>query len=194
MIKIKNCAIYGGTFDPFHLGHLHLIDWLIDSARFDEIIVVPAGAPWQRETLASAGHRLEMVKLALRNRKVRVSDCEIQRGGPSYAIDTVRELARSVPSESYTWIIGSDAFAEIANWHEIEDLAKSVEFLVVTRPGSAAVEAPSYIRSQSVEIDALAISATDIRARLAAGDDCVAQLPALVATYIRDNGLYGASQ
>lgn len=194
MIKIKSCAIFGGSFDPFHRGHLHLVDWLVESNIFDEIIVVPSGAPWQRETLATARDRLEMTKLALFGRKVSVSDCEINRSGPSYAIDTVRELSRSVLAESYTWVIGSDAFAHIESWHEIKALAAAVEFLVVSRPASTVGDAPSFIRWKSVEIDALAISATDIRSRLAAGEDCSALLPATVATYIRDNGLYGASR
>lgn len=194
MIKINNCAIFGGTFDPFHLGHLHLVDWLIDSARFDEVVIVPAGSPWQRETLASPTDRLAMVKLALSDRKVTVSDCEIKRSGPTYAIDTVKELANSFSAESISWVIGSDAFASIESWHEIEALAKKVSFLVVTRPGGAVIQAPTYIRWEIVEIAALAISATEIRAQLAAGDDCSEQLPSAVATYIRDNGLYGASR
>jgi len=194
LIKIKNCAIFGGTFDPFHLGHLHLVDWLIDSKQFDEIVVVPAGSPWQRETHAAPSDRLAMVKVALRDRKLRVSDCEIKRGGPSYAIDTAKELAESLSAESFTWIIGSDAFADIESWHEIEALAQQVEFLVITRPGSAVIEAPSYIKWEKVEIAALAISATQIRARLAAGDDCTKLVPEAVATYIRDNGLYGAAR
>lgn len=193
MIKIKNCAIFGGTFDPIHKGHIHLIDWLVNSGRFDQVVIVPAGAPWQRSTIASATDRLEMVRLALHDRNLRVSDCEVRRAGESFAIDTVRELASEIPAERYTWIIGSDAFAGIESWREIETLAKLVEFLVIARPGHNLTAIPSGINFESVEVAALDISATRIRNEIANGGAWQDLVPPEVAAYIEREQIYAAA-
>lgn len=193
MIKIKSCAIFGGSFDPIHNGHLHLIDSLNKSRNFDRFVIVPAGDPYQKKCLASPADRLKMVELALAGKSVEVSDCEIRRPGPSYAIDTVKEIESLFHAERYLWIIGSDAFAGIRSWNRFEELIEMVEFLVVIRPGSGEIEAIPGVRFERLEIGALDVSSTEIRSRVENREDVAHLLPISVAAYIEEKGLYGAA-
>lgn len=156
----KRTGIYGGTFDPIHNGHLRVIVELISRKVVDQIILIPAGQPLLREDgpEADGKTRLEMCKLAINDlpsgvkEKVTVSDIEIKRNGPSYAIDTVEELEKS--GDDLFWIIGSDAYAKIDKWHRAEDLQEKVSFIVIDRPGD---------NGDGLDIGALDISATEIR-------------------------------
>ncbi|MBU3715552.1 MAG: nicotinate (nicotinamide) nucleotide adenylyltransferase [Candidatus Nanopelagicaceae bacterium] len=193
MIKIKNCALFGGTFDPFHNGHLHLIKSLLATRRFDNLVVIPAGDPYQKSGSAPASDRLAMAKLALQGEAVRISDCEVQRLGPSYAIDTVKEIKDLIPADRYTWVIGSDAFAGLPSWERFEELTSIVDFLVILRPGSSEVLSIPGVIFQLLEIGAPEISATELRNRLHRGEDVGAFLPAGVLSYIKEKHLYGAA-
>ena len=135
MIKTKNVAIFGGTFDPVHRGHIYLAEKIIKAGEFDQLIVVPAGNPWQRPTIASAVDRLAMARIAFESQPVVVSDCEVRRAQNSYAIDTVRELKSEYGQSRFTWILGSDALSGIESWHDITALSELVDFLVIIRPG-----------------------------------------------------------
>ena len=156
----KRTGIYGGTFDPIHNGHLRVIVELISRKVVDQIILIPAGEPLLRENVPKADGptRLEMCKLAVNDlpsgvkEKVTVSDIEIKRNGPSYAIDTVEELEKS--GDDLFWIIGSDAYAKIDKWHRAEELQEKVSFIVIDRPGDT---------GDGLDIGALDISATEIR-------------------------------
>ena len=193
MIKTKSCAIFGGTFDPFHNGHLHLIDRLTELHIFERLIVVPSGNPWQKSTIASAQSRFDMARLALETRSVIVSDCEIKRSGASYAIDTLAELSKEFPSENYSWILGSDAFANVETWHRFPELAAGVEFIVISRPGEEKPVTPQGVRALHMDLAALDISATRIREMLANGEDISSWVPKPVVDYIEEKGLYGAA-
>lgn len=193
MIKIKNCAIFGGTFDPIHNGHLHLIKSILDLERFERLVIVPAGDPWQKETEASSKQRLEMLELAIAGVGVEISNCELNRVGPSYAIDTVRELRDDIPAEQYTWVLGSDAFAKIETWHKIDELVELVDFLVVVRPGSSSPTPSLKMRFEIIELGALDISATAIRKKVATRQSVAELVPDQVWQYIKANGLYGAA-
>lgn len=195
MTAINSLAIFGGTFDPIHRGHIYLVRELLQSGRFEKVIVVPAGNPWQRPALATADDRLEMARLACDGLDVLVDDCEVRRNEPSYAIDTVTELGRKNPASSFTWVIGSDALAGLESWHRIRDLAESVEFLVIVRPGYhiADQQIPTYIHWSPLEIGALDISATEIRRALHEKRDVSSLLSEPVLNYIREKGLYGAA-
>lgn len=193
MIKIKNCAIFGGTFDPIHNGHLHLIKSILDLEKFERLVVVPAGDPWQKETEASSKQRLEMLELAIAGVGVEISNCELNRVGPSYAIDTVKELRDEFPAEQYTWVLGSDAFAKIETWQKIDELVELVDFLVVVRPGSSSPTPPLKMRFEIIELGALDISATAIRKKIATRQSVEELVPAQVLQYIKANGLYGAA-
>jgi len=136
-----------------------------------------------------------MVTQALHGLKVEVSDCEITRQGPSYAIDTAREISLKNSGSTLTWIIGSDALANLDTWKDIEELARIVEFLVIVRPGTEInhINVGHGIRWNSLEVGALDISSTQVRAAIGSRNDFSQLVPSPVGQYIREKGLYGAT-
>jgi len=136
-----------------------------------------------------------MVQASVSSAGVIVSDCEVRRNAPSYAIDTVRELQNDFGPGSYSWIIGSDALSGLESWHEIRELATLVEFFVIVRPGYLidASSIPSFIRWRELEIGALDISATEIRRALQENRDISTMVDEPVLRYIREKQLYGAA-
>ena len=179
-------AIYGGTFDPIHKGHLHVIEQVISQGLADRILIIPAGQPLLRDShpIASGAERRAMCVQALADlpseiaKKVEVNPIEILRSGPSYAIDTVDAVAQTYPDDEILLIVGTDAFAKIAQWHRSDELQDKVDFLVIDRP--------EFPGNATVDIGALNISATQIRA---------GELDALsphVATYIKEHNLYAS--
>lgn len=195
MIAIKRVGIFGGSFDPIHFGHIHLITELSKKANFDQLVVVPSGQPWQKNPVATKLQRFEMTQIALQDLPVQVSDIEISREGNSYAIDTVVEVKTAYDSCQVIWIAGSDVLPNLKTWHQIEKLAQMVEFLIVKRPNSKVdtAEVPSFIKFTEIEIDALDISATKVRGAIAARSDTSQLIPAKVAEFIKSKGLYGAA-
>jgi nicotinate-nucleotide adenylyltransferase len=195
LIATSSVAIFGGSFDPIHNGHIHLISSILNSQKFDTLIVVPAGDPWQKKPHASKEDRLEMTRLAIKGMKVEVEDCEILRSGPSYAIDTAKLLINRNPHAKHTWIIGSDALLNIGTWHKIDEVRTLIDFLVINRPGHVidASKVHPEVRWSSIEITALDISATEVRAALASGRDVAHLIPIEVHRYITEKRLYGAA-
>ncbi len=195
-------GIYGGTFDPIHNGHLHVIKQLLQSHRVDRIIVVPAGDPQLREKpMASSKDRLEMCRIAidslssLRDR-LEVNAIEVERERPSYAIETVEAIMATAPGKEFAWIIGSDAFRRIDQWHESERLRELISFIVIERPTNPDESKSSDVEFDDVggeEIDALEISATQIRGRIAARESVSELVPSAVIAYIESKGLYGSA-
>lgn len=200
MIATKSIALFGGSFDPIHNGHLFVIEELLSSARFEKFIVIPAGNPWQKSVAASAPHRLAMVEIALKDcmskyRELEISRFEIDDSRPSYAFQSIDYFTMQNPGDNLVWIIGSDAFAKIGEWKEIEQVAKSVEFLVITRPGQkleSAKVAKSITYSQ-IEMNALDISSTKVRNLIKASEPFDSLVPAGVAAYIKSQGIYAAA-
>jgi nicotinate-nucleotide adenylyltransferase len=180
---LSRVGIYGGTFDPIHLGHLHVITQLIEKNFVDQLLVVPAGEPLLRDNapIASADQRRAMCQLALADlppdvsKRVQVNPIEILRMGPSYAIDTVEAVAQNFPDDTIVLVIGQDAAEKLDQWHRIDELRTMVEFLVIGRPGFA---------GNGVDIGALNVAATTIRQGLSA------DLSSSVAAFIRENNLY----
>jgi nicotinate-nucleotide adenylyltransferase len=195
LIAIKRVGIFGGSFDPIHFGHIHLITELNKKANFDQLVVVPSGQPWQKNPVATKLQRFEMTQIALQDLPVQVSDIEISREGNSYAIDTVVEVNEEHDPCQIIWIAGSDVLPNLKTWHQIEKLAQMVEFLIVKRPNSKVdtAEVPSFIKFTEIEIDALDISATKVRGAIAAQSDTSKLIPAKVAEFIKSKGLYGAA-
>ncbi|MGI9170895.1 MAG: nicotinate-nucleotide adenylyltransferase, partial [Candidatus Nanopelagicus sp.] len=187
---IREFAIVGGTFDPIHLGHLHLIKEI--SNKFEKVIVIPSGTPWLKENppVATAEQRFQMTDLAITSmglsEKVEVSPIEVKRNGNSYAIDTVDELKTIYPNTNFTVVLGSDAARYLAKWHRSKELLEQVKILVVKRPGSIQSE------YDEISIKALDISSTMVRASIAKRENVSALLPAKVVTFIREYGLYGS--
>lgn len=195
MTAIKRFGIFGGTFDPIHLGHVHLLTKLLATKLFDEIVVIPAGNPWQKQTQVSAQDRLAMVRLALNELPIQISEIEISRNTPSFALETILELKSTNDVNRYTWIIGSDAINNISTWYEIERLAQEVDFLVINRPKAKTNTAhiPNFVKFTEIEIAALDISATRVRTALANHDDVSKLIPDTVSRFIQSKGLYGAA-
>ena len=200
MIATKSIALFRGSFDPIHNGHLFLIEELLNSARFEKLIVIPAGAPWQKSVAASGADRLAMVEIALKDcmskyRELEISRFEVDNSGPSYAYQSIEYFKLQNPGDNLVWIIGSDAFAKIDEWKEIELVAKSVEFLVITRPGQkleSAKVAKSITYSQ-MEMNALEISSTKVRNLIKTSEPFDSLVPAGVAAYIKSQGIYAAA-
>ena len=180
---MSRVGIYGGTFDPIHLGHLHVITQLIEKKLVDQLLVVPAGEPLLRENapIATAQQRRSMCQLALADlpaavaNKVQVNPIEVLRMGPSYAIDTVEAVAQNYPDDTIILVIGQDAAEKLDQWHRIDELRGMVEFLIIGRPGYS---------GDGVDIGALNVAATTIRQGLSA------DLSSSVAAFIRENNLY----
>ena len=179
-------AIYGGTFDPIHKGHLHVIAEIISRNLADRILLIPAGEPQLRDSqpIAPASDRRAMCQVALKDlsaeiaSKVEVNPIEILRQGPSFTIDTVEAVAQSYPADQIALIVGTDAFSKIDQWHRTSELQDMVEFIVIDRP--------EFPGSPNLDIGALNISATQVRA----GD--LTSVSPHVATYIKENDLYAS--
>ncbi len=216
MTAPRRLGLLGGTFDPIHFGHLDAAAAAYAALGLDEIRLVPAHDPPHRpmDPYASAFHRFALVALALEGPvPLRASDVEIVREGPSYTIDTLRGLhAEGWQPWQLFFIIGADAFAEIATWHQYPAVLDAAHFVVIARPGAtldAAVARTPALRSRIRRTDDVLdaretgvvlvaartrdVSSTMIRTRLAAHlaiDDLV---PAPVARHIMTHGLYGAA-
>ncbi|MEI7540658.1 MAG: nicotinate (nicotinamide) nucleotide adenylyltransferase [Actinomycetes bacterium] len=181
---MSRVGIYGGTFDPIHLGHLHVITQLFEKDLVDQLLVIPAGQPLLRtsQPLASPEQRRTMCQLAVSTlplafkSKVSVNPIEILRQGPSYAIDTVEAIKAAYPTgDQFFLVVGADAFSKIDQWHRAQELQKMVSIICIDRPGYP---------SQGIDIAALEVAATTIRQGLSA------EVPEIVAAFIRENGLY----
>lgn len=179
-------GLYGGTFDPIHNGHLHVINSLITQKMVDKLLVVPAGNPRLRDhqPQATGAQRRQMCQLAVNSlsddvkKHVEVNPIEILREGPSYTIDTVEAVAATYPGATIFLIVGTDAYEKINQWHRADELKQMVEFLIIDRP--------DFPGLANLQIDALKVSATEIRERKS---DAV---PAAVAAFIKENNLYAS--
>jgi nicotinate-nucleotide adenylyltransferase len=191
-------GILGGTFDPVHFGHLDAADAARQACSLDRVLFVPAHDPPHKpaEPRASAFHRFAMVALALDGRPGdHVSDMELRRTGPSYTVTTLRELHGLgwAPEQLY-FVIGTDAFAEIATWYEYPAVLGCANFVVITRPGSGAGgPVPPHTTSTGiyhVEARTRDVSSTTIRTRLSERGTIDDLVPAAVARYIQAHHLY----
>jgi nicotinate-nucleotide adenylyltransferase len=196
---MKRIGLYGGSFDPVHIGHLALARAAQQQLRLDQVRWLPAGAPWQKadRALAPAEHRLAMLRLAIDVEPTHLIDRrEIDREGPSYTIDTLEALEHEWPRSEVEWhlIIGQDQFARLHTWHRWRDIVARVHVAVVAREGRL-VQVSDEVRSslprgQAIEMAPLPVSSTEIRRRVAAGESIAGMVPAAVARYIERHGLY----
>jgi nicotinate-nucleotide adenylyltransferase len=190
----RHVALFGGTFDPIHHTHRAIIDAVLDTGLVDLVLVIPNRDPWQKsEVIASAQDRLEMCRLALGlHADVEISDIEIRRDGPSYTIDTVRELAQLHPEWKMSLVLGADSIATFHSWHLADELSHLVEILGIARPGHefhSDAPLPHPLRINRVEMKESTLSATEIRAELNAGRVPPGLNPA-VLHYIHTHSLY----
>lgn len=185
-------GIMGGTFDPIHLGHLVSAEAVAEHFKLNSVMFMPAGDPWQKTTYASAQDRLSMTKLAIAGHlNFQVSTIDIDRPGPTYTVDTLQELRNLEPSAELFFITGADSLSGIASWHQVEKLWPLATFVGVSRPGHA-LKAPIYAgaRIELLEIPALAVSSTEIRAKVNSGESIDDLVPEAVSQYIKDQNLY----
>ena len=200
-------TIFGGTFDPIHLGHLHAIAQIRKQFNLGELLVVPAGEPWQKSDreIASARDRFKMCKLAFVDEPtVTVSDLEIIREGRTYTMDTVEELKRRTESSRaesngsnrvINLVIGADSLKTLHTWERYEELIKAVHIVVCARPEYPILaDQLPFGGFTLIEVDALPISSTMVRERLKSEVSAADLLPDAVLRYIVEHRLYGASQ
>ena len=187
----------GGTFDPIHHGHLVAASEVQAWFDLDEVVFVPTGQPWQKadRVVSPAEHRYLMTVVATAsNPRFTVSRVDIDRGGPTYTIDTLRDLAAVYPDAELFFITGADALGEIFTWRDADRLFELAHFVGCTRPGyemdpSLLAGIPTE-RLTLIEIPALAISSSDCRERRIAGEPVWYLVPDGVVQYIAKHDLY----
>jgi nicotinate-nucleotide adenylyltransferase len=184
----------GGTFDPVHHGHLVAASEVASAFGLDEVIFVPTGQPWQKleRAVSPAEHRYLMTVIATAsNPRFTVSRVDIDRDGPTYTIDTLRDLAVQRSDAELYFITGADALAQILSWKDVDELFTLAHFIGVTRPGHTLDDAglPAD-RVSLMEVPAMAISSTDCRTRVARGEPVWYLVPDGVVQYIAKYGLY----
>jgi nicotinate-nucleotide adenylyltransferase len=191
-------GLFGGSFDPVHLAHLALAHEALRVLALDEVRWMPVGQAWQKtRPLTAAEHRVAMLRQALAGEPRFVLDTlETERPGPSFTIDTVRALQARQPHSEWFLLLGQDQFAGFHSWQHWQELLTLVVLAVAKRPG-APVSAPNSAHPavtaspyRVVPMPLMAVSATDIRARVAAGQSISSLVPTEVARYIETHGLY----
>ncbi|MDM5276398.1 nicotinate-nucleotide adenylyltransferase [Paenibacillus silvae] len=190
-------GIMGGTFDPIHMGHLLAAEAARDSHALDEIWFMPSHVPPHKPEAGATGRqRLEMTEAAVKDApRYEVLGIEMELGGVSYTIDTMRELWRRHPEHEFYFIIGADMVNYLPKWEEIEELASRLTFVGVGRPGFQLhlddLPEPLQDRVLLAEMPLVDISSTAIRRRLAKGHSVRFMVPDAVHQYIVRSGLYG---
>ncbi|HET6698384.1 MAG TPA: nicotinate-nucleotide adenylyltransferase [Nocardioidaceae bacterium] len=195
----RRIGVMGGTFDPIHHGHLVAASEVQAWFGLDEVVFVPTGEPWQKSTrtVSPAEDRYLMTVIATAsNPRFWVSRVDVDRHGPTYTIDTLRDLRRELPDAELYFITGADALGDIFTWRDAGELFELAHFVGCTRPGYEMDESTltgiPHDRVTIVEIPALAISSTDCRNRTAAGEPVWYLVPDGVVQYIKKYQLYTA--
>jgi nicotinate-nucleotide adenylyltransferase len=193
---VRRVGIMGGTFDPIHHGHLVAASEVASRFLLDEVVFVPTGQPWQKADyeVSTAEDRYLMTVIATAsNPRFQVSRIDIDRAGPTYTVDTLRDM-RAVygPKVDLFFITGADALEKILSWKEVDQVFDLAQFVGVTRPGFELSDAhlPAAANVSLVQVPAMAISSTDCRARVAAGQPVSYLVPDGVVEYIAKRHLY----
>jgi len=191
---MKRIGLFGGSFDPVHNAHVALAKEALERLPLDEVRWVPAGQAWQKtRQLMSPAHREAMVNLAIADEpRFKLEPCELRRRGPSFTLDTVRELQAARPGQQWFLIIGQDQYTGLHTWRDWRELVGLVTLVVAKRPGAHAWPHPDLLRAEqrAVPLPMMDISSTVIRARIAQGLAIDELVPAGVARYIEQNRLY----
>jgi nicotinate-nucleotide adenylyltransferase len=185
-------GIFGGTFDPPHIGHLIVAQDAWAALRLDRVVFIPAAVPPHKSELpiTPAEVRLEMLRAAVAgDPRFEVSDLELRRTGPSYTVDTLRALHEAEPDATLYFLLGVDQFREFHSWREPEEVARLARLVVLSRGGES-VEVGGVPPHRRLEVTRVDLSATAIRARVAAGEPIRYLVPAAVEAVIEREGLY----
>jgi nicotinate-nucleotide adenylyltransferase len=194
----RRLGLFGGAFDPPHQAHVALARAAIEQLQLDELLIVPTGQAWHKaRALSDGAHRLAMTRLAFTDvPKAVIDERELRRAGPTYTVDTLRELHREHPLDTLVLVIGADQAETFDQWRESDEIARLAIISIAVRPRAdapaGAVDAARVPGGQWVPIALapLAVSATDIRERRAAGLGIDHLVPAPVARYIDLHHLY----
>lgn len=196
MSEPERLGVFGGTFDPPHVGHLVTAVNVRHALRLDRVLLVVASVPWQKEgsrVISPASDRLAMVAAAVDGVEgLEASPVEIERGGPSYTADTLAALADRHPGAALFTILGEDAAAGLPTWERSGEVVRRSTLVVVDRPGVRA-PLPEGVDWVRVEVPHLDVSSTDLRARVVDGRPLEFLLPPAVIDVIRSRHLYGAA-
>ncbi len=190
-----NIGIFGGSFNPPHVGHLIVLESVRDQLPLDKILLIPSATPPNKRdgSLAPAACRLEMTRLAVEGIPgYEVSDLEIRRGGISYTVDTIMSLSSLYPGASLSLIIGVDNFLDFLTWKSPDEILARVDLVVMNRPGFSTGDAKNVVlrKARVVNVPQIGISGTDIRRRVKLGRSIRFLVPAAVEQYILRKGLY----
>lgn len=195
MAKLR-LGVMGGTFDPIHHGHLVAASEVAAAFQLDQVIFVPTGEPWQKSKVSNSEDRYLMTVIATAsNPRFNVSRVDIDREGPTYTVDTLRDIQANYPDAELFFITGADAITQILAWKDVDQLWSAAKFIAVTRPGHA-MELPEAAPAGAIdvlEIPALSISSTDVRHRAANSEPVWYLVPDGVVQYINKHQLYRGS-
>ncbi|MEI6645235.1 MAG: nicotinate-nucleotide adenylyltransferase [bacterium] len=203
---MKRIAIFGGSFNPIHNGHLLVAQAVFEAFGFDKLLLVPCQvSPFKQgqdeATVADASHRLEMLRLSVaHDSRFEVCDSEVKRQGVSYTIDTVREFATHNPNARFSIVMGMDALLDLYRWWQANDLVALCDIVTVQRPGCVEMPSPSDLHfpldvaekiiKNRVRGRLCEISSSEIRQRIAEGRSIRYLVPLAVEAYILQNNLY----
>lgn len=193
-------AIFGGTFNPVHNGHLRLLGNISEQVALDRIILMPTHIPPHKQTkdLASEEQRLEMCRLAVRNSNIEVSDYEITRGGISYTVETLRHFHKLYPEDRLYFIMGSDMFLSLHTWYCFEEILSLAGIITACREENELMKMKKYaesLKKYSAEViivpaEPYVISSSEIRNRVKTGEEFSCYLPETIVQYIHEKKLY----
>ncbi|MCF7817590.1 MAG: nicotinate-nucleotide adenylyltransferase [Kiritimatiellales bacterium] len=200
----RRVGIMGGSFDPVHMGHLVIAQDAVERLELAELVFIPAAIPPHKQHLLQVEpkHRLNMLRLAVEaDIRFSVSDIEVERGGVSYTVDTIRALKEKYPKDELFLIVGSDTLVDLHNWHRIDELLAQCQVATFLRPGEAELEEiqrkiglsgeqKQRLLANVVETHRIGISSTEIRMRVAEGMGIRYLVPPEVEMYIYEHGLY----
>jgi nicotinate-nucleotide adenylyltransferase len=198
-------GVFGGTFDPVHVGHLILAEQCRAQAALDQVLFVPAASPPHKQgrELTPFAHRVEMLTLAISGHPAfRVDELEKDRMGPSYTVETLTQLHERRPGDELFFILGSDSVRELHLWYQPHRILELATLLVVERPDSPGLTAAelkdrlqvSDVQMQHIEAPLIGVSSSDLRKRLAEGRSVRYIIPRAVEAYIEDKHLYRENQ
>ena len=194
----RRVGLLGGTFDPVHIGHLSVAVEVRAALALDVVVLVVAASPWQKvdvRTIAPADHRLAVCRAAVDGLSgIEVSDIEIARGGPTYTADTIADWKALEPDADVFLVVGSDVADDLDTWVRIDEVRSGATLVTVRRPGAQAapverLRAEGW-RIAEVEVPALDVSSSDVRARRASGRPIDVLVPAAAVREIEERGLY----
>ncbi|UCF42592.1 MAG: nicotinate (nicotinamide) nucleotide adenylyltransferase [Planctomycetota bacterium] len=201
----RKIALFGGTFDPIHLGHTTVAAAAAEHIRAEKIVFIPARRSPLKDTFPEAGDddRVKMITLAIaENKKFQLNDCELKKAEPGYTIETVRKFQTDFGSEtSLYWLVGADTIDELPRWYRIVELIDQCNICAMYRAGCKAPDFTKFthiwglqrvqkLQQNVIQTPLIDISSSEIRHRLATGQDVTDMLHSPVADYIREHGLY----